>query len=137
MKWLLWFDLPLMLGFAAAVVLNGWAWDVRHVAGMALAAIGFALWFTARLQIGASFAVLPKAKALVTTGLYSRFRNPVYLFGGLAYAGLFIAWGSAVPMIFFLVVYPAYQFFRARKEARVLEKAFGDEYRRYKASTWL
>lgn len=50
MKWLLWFDLPVMLGFAAAVVLNGWAWDVRHVAGMALAAIGFALWFTARLH---------------------------------------------------------------------------------------
>ena len=137
MKWLLWFDLPIMLGFAAAVVLNGWAWDVRHVAGMALAAIGFVLWFTARLQLGASFAVLPEAKALVTTGLYAKFRNPVYIFGGLAYAGLLIAWGSAVPLIVFLVLYPIYQFLRARKESQVLEKAFGDEYRRYNASTWL
>lgn len=137
MKWILWFDLPLILGFATAVVLNAWAWDVWHVAGMALAAIGTALWFTARLQLGTSFAVLPKAKALVTTGLYSKFRNPVYLFGGLAYAGLFVAWGQAVPLIVFLVLYPSYQYLRARKEAQILEEAFGDEYRRYKSSTWL
>ena len=137
MKWLLWFDLPLILGFAAAIAVYAWAWDLQHGAGMTLAAIGTALWFAARLQLGTSFAVLPKAKALVTTGLYSKFRNPVYLFGGLAYAGLFIAWGKAVPLIVFLVAYPPYQFFRARKEAQVLEKAFGDEYRRYKASTWL
>jgi len=104
---------------------------------MAMAAIGFSLWFTARLQLGKSFALLPQAQALVTTGLYSKFRNPIYLFGGLAYGGLFIAWGKVIPLIFFFLVYPPYQFLRARKEAEVLEKAFGDEYRRYKASTWL
>jgi hypothetical protein len=37
MKWLLWFDLPLLLGFAAAIGLYGWAWDARHVIGMAMA----------------------------------------------------------------------------------------------------
>jgi len=137
MKWLLWFDLPVLLGFSAAIVLNAWAWDARHVIGMAMAAIGFSLWFTARLQLGKSFALLPEAQALVTTGLYSKFRNPIYLFGGLACGGLFIAWGKVFPLIFFFLVYPAYQFLRARKEAEVLERAFGDEYRRYKASTWL
>jgi len=77
MEWLLWFDLPLILRFAAAVVMYAWAWDARHVPGIALVAIGSARWFRARLQPGASFAVLHKAKALVTTGLYSKFRNPV------------------------------------------------------------
>ncbi|HEV2426283.1 MAG TPA: isoprenylcysteine carboxylmethyltransferase family protein [Terriglobia bacterium] len=137
MKWLLWFDLPLILAFAVAVVKYAWAWDVHHVVGMALTAIGTALWFTARLQLGTSFAVLPKAKALVTSGIYSKFRNPVYLFGGVAYGGLFIAWGQPAPLVVFLVMYPIYQYFRARKEAQVLEQAFGDEYRRYKANTWL
>ena len=137
MKWLLWFDLPVLLEFAAAIALYGWAWDARHVIGMAMVAIGFPLWFTARLQLGKSFAILPKAKALVTTGLYSKFRNPIYLFGGLAYAGLFIAWGKVIPLILFFLLYPSYQLWRARKEAEVLEKAFGEEYRRYKASTWL
>ena len=94
MKWLVWFDLPVLLGFAAAIVLYGWASDARHVIGMVVAAIGFAFWLTARLQLGKSFAILAKAQALVTTGLYSKFRNPVYLFGGLAYAGLLIALGQ-------------------------------------------
>ena len=137
MKWLLWFDLPLLLAFAAAIIRHSWTWDARHVIGMALAAIGIGLWFTARLQLGKSFAVTPQAKALVTTGLYSKFRNPIYLFGGLAYGGLFIAWGKVIPLVAFALVYPSYQFLRARKEAQVLEKAFGDEYRRYRASTWL
>ena len=48
---------------------------------------------------------------------------------------------QVVHYIFFLIVffllYPFYQFVRARKEAAVLEKTFGDEYRRYRASTWL
>jgi protein-S-isoprenylcysteine O-methyltransferase Ste14 len=137
MKWLVWFDLPLLLWFAAAVVLNGWAWDAHHVLGMAIYAVGFVLWFTARIQLGKSFAIRAKAKALVTSGLYSKFRNPIYLFGGMAYGGLFIAWGKAGPLIFYFVVYPLYQILRARKESEVLEKAFGDEYRRYKASTWI
>ena len=137
MKWLLWFDLPMILGFAAAVVAYAWAWDVQHVTGMTIAAVGTALWFTARLQLGKSFAIGPKAKALVTRGLYSKFRNPIYLFGGLAYGGLFIAWGKPAPLIAFVLLYPVYQLLRARKESQVLEKAFGDEYRRYKASTWL
>jgi protein-S-isoprenylcysteine O-methyltransferase Ste14 len=55
----------------------------------------------------------------------------------LAYAGLFIAWGKVIPLIVFFLLYPSYQFLRARKEAEALEKAFGNEYRRYKASTWL
>jgi len=137
MKWVLWFDLPVLVGFAAAIVRYAWAWDARHVIGMAIAAVGFALWFTARLQLGKSFAVLPKARALVTSGLYSKFRNPTYLFGRMAHARLIIAWGKALPIIVFFLLYPFYQFQRARKEAEVLEKTFGDEYRRYRAGTWL
>ena len=137
MKWLVWFDLPLMLAMAAAVVHNAWAWDVHHLIGMAMFAIGFVLWFTARIQLGKSFAIRAQANALVTTGLYSKFRNPIYLFGGMAYGGLFIAWGEPMPLIFFFLIYPSYQFLRARQEANVLEKAFGDEYRQYKARTWL
>ena len=137
MKWLAWVDIPSFLIGAAAVARYAWAWDARHAIGMGLGAIGFTLWMTARLQLGKSFSVRPEARALVTTGLYSKFRNPIYLFGGVAYVGVIVAWGKAVPLIVFLLTYPAWQFMRARKENAVLEKAFGDEYRRYKARTWL
>lgn len=135
MKWLRWVDIPILFVFAA-IVMHRWAWDARHLLGIGLAVLGFALWMTARVQLGESFSVRPQATALVTTGLYSKFRNPVYLFGGLAYMGLFIVWGRLLPLAFFLSVYLFYQSLRARKEAAVLEKAFGEEYRRYKARTW-
>ncbi|HWC99591.1 MAG TPA: methyltransferase [Candidatus Sulfopaludibacter sp.] len=106
----------------------------RFYAGMALTAVSFVFWIVARLQLGASFAIAARAHKLVTTGLYSRFRNPVYLFAQIAYLGLAIAWGRAVGYIV-LVVMAIGQWTRAKKEEAVLERAFGDEYRSYKSRT--
>ena len=108
----------------------------RFVIGMVIAAIGFFLWMLARYQLGKSFTVTAQAKALVTAGLYSKIRNPIYFFGGVAFFGVFLAWGNLYALVGFLVLYFAMQILRARKESAVLEEAFGDEYRRYKASTW-
>jgi protein-S-isoprenylcysteine O-methyltransferase Ste14 len=108
----------------------------RYVIGMAIAAIGFVLWMWARQQLGKSFTVTAQARALVTTGLYSKIRNPIYFFGGVAFLGVFIAWGNLYVLGVFLILYFGMQGLRARKESSVLEQAFGDEYRRYKAQTW-
>jgi protein-S-isoprenylcysteine O-methyltransferase Ste14 len=89
----------------------------------------------ARLQLGKSFSLTAKAGTLVTTGLYSRIRNPIYLFGGLITMGLslFISvWG---PLVVAIVIVPL-QIYRSRKEERVLASAFGEEYMRYKSKTW-
>lgn len=102
---------------------------------MALATATFFLWATARLQINASFAVKPKAKALVTHGLYSRIRNPIYIFGMLWIAGLILALGKPRWLIILLAVAPM-QIIRAKREARVLEAKFGDAYRSYRRHTW-
>ena len=103
--------------------------------GLALAVLAFFLWATARVQIGGSFSVAPKAKALVTCGIYSRIRNPIYLFGMLWIAGLILAIGRPWWLLVLLVLGPL-QVARARKEARVLEQEFGDQYRAYRRTTW-
>ena len=123
------------------LVLAIWvAWRVpvspRYVIGLVIAAIGFVLWMVARQQLGKSFTVTAQAKALVTTGLYSKIRNPIYFFGGVAFVGVFIAWGNPYALIGVIVLYFVMQGLRARKESAVLEQAFGDEYRAYKARTW-
>jgi protein-S-isoprenylcysteine O-methyltransferase Ste14 len=109
--------------------------SARFYMGMALGVIGLALWATARIQLGKSFSVTAQARALVTTGLYSKIRNPIYFFAGVGYAGFIIAWGNwyALTGICFYFIF---QFLRARNESQVLEAAFGDEYRRYRAQTW-
>jgi len=72
---------------------------------------------------------------LVTRGIYSRIRNPIIFFGTFVFTGLFLFLER--PYLLLLVV-PVLilQITRARSEARVLEAHFGDDYRRYRASTW-
>ena len=135
MKHLWWLDTVPFLACAVYALEHrtGSAW---YVAWMGVALAGFILWTTARLQLGKSFTARAEARALVTRGLYSKFRHPVYLFACVAYLGVFLAlrWWIALP---FFVLFYSTQLLRIRKEDAVLEQAFGEEYRRYKASTWL
>jgi protein-S-isoprenylcysteine O-methyltransferase Ste14 len=110
--------------------------SARFYAGMAIGVVGLALWALARIQLGKSFSVTAQARALVTTGLYSKIRNPIYFFAGVGYLGFLVAWGNWYALPGAIVLYFLFQFPRARKEAAVLEAAFGDEYRRYRAQTW-
>ena len=106
-----------------------------RAAGLALAIPSFILWAVARLQLGESFSVRPKAKQLVTHGLYSRIRNPVYVFSALWLIGFALATGKPWWFLFLLVLVPM-QVIRARKEAKVLEAKFGEVYREYRRGTW-
>src|SRR5437588_11235084 len=91
--------------------------------------------FVARWQLGRSFSVTPQASQLVTHGLYSKIRNPIYVFSGLMLAGIVIALERPYALLFLLVLIPV-QVLRANKEAKVLEAKFGETYREYKAKTW-
>ncbi len=106
-----------------------------RMAGAAIAIPSFLLLCLARLQLGRAFSVRPKATTLVTTGLYARIRNPIYLFGALALAGL-VLWFGRPTLLLFLVVLIPIQVIRSRKEARVLEEKFGHAYRDYRSKTW-
>lgn len=89
----------------------------------------------ARYQLGRSFAIKPEARQLVTRGIYSKIRNPIYVFGSIVIAGfaLFMRRPSLWLLFFFVVLM---QIFRAHREAQVLEAAFGDDYRQYRRKTW-
>jgi protein-S-isoprenylcysteine O-methyltransferase Ste14 len=109
--------------------------DMSQKFGLGLSIASFFLWATARWQLGRSFSVKPQAKALVTHGIYSRIRNPIYTFGFLWAIGLILVVGRPVLLVVLLVMVPT-QFIRARREARVLEEKFGEEYRAYRRRTW-
>jgi protein-S-isoprenylcysteine O-methyltransferase Ste14 len=129
-----WVDVTVYLAFAGYLVTR-WQWNARYAIGMGMGVICFALWMVARVQLGASFSVRAQASELVTTGLYSKIRHPIYFFAGLGYVGLFIAMGKIIPLVSFVVMY-SIQLLRIKKEEAVLEQAFGEDYTRYKESTW-
>ncbi len=110
-----------------------WTW--MQTLGVCLFVPGILLWFTAHVQLGASFSISAQARALVTHGLYRRIRNPIYVFSLLVIAGVILFWRRPV-FLFVLVLIIPIQLIRARKEARVLEEKFGEEYRAYRRQTW-
>ena len=111
-------------------------WTPVKLAGAGLAGISIAMLVLARLQLGASFSVKAKAKKLVTTGLYAKIRNPIYVFGALFLVGIAIVLENWVLLAILVAVLTPLQIIRARKEEAVLHQAFGEEYERYKAGTW-
>jgi protein-S-isoprenylcysteine O-methyltransferase Ste14 len=131
--------LTLIVGLAAFVVAREHppaAWTSLQLLGLALALIGFVLWTVARFQLGNSLTVTAQAKQLVTHGLYSKIRNPIYFFGSLFIIGFILSFGRLRWLLVFVVIVPL-QIWRMRKEADVLEGTFGEEYRKYHAQTWL
>jgi len=127
--------LPLV---GVAYLLDAYArvpWTTARVVGLVLLIPALGLVTVARIQLGNSFSVTPQAEQLVTHGLYSRIRNPIYVFGIAVVAGLGL-YLEQPALLVALVPVIILQITRARAEARVLEQRFGDAYRRYRAGTW-
>jgi protein-S-isoprenylcysteine O-methyltransferase Ste14 len=109
-------------------------WNAQRYAGTVLVILGATFIVLARYQLGKSFSITPQAHKLVTRGVYSRIRNPIYVFGSVMLAGLILILQRPALWILLGVVVIV-QTLRARKEARVLEAAFGEDYREYR-KTW-
>ena len=109
--------------------------DGLRVVGLAIGLLGLAGVILSRYTLGRSFSVGAKATALVTTGIYSRIRNPIYLTAMLFVIGVCLLVRIRYLWLLPVVVIPI-QIIRARAEAGVLEAAFGDAYREYRRRTW-
>ena len=111
-------------------------WTALRITGAILAITGYLLLIIARLQLGKSFSVSPQAKELVTHGLYSRVRNPIYVSVGIMWLGLIVAlrlYWLFLPFVALL----AMQVIRSGNEERVLEEKFGQSYLEYRKQTWI
>jgi protein-S-isoprenylcysteine O-methyltransferase Ste14 len=110
-------------------------WSPMRIAGLTLLIPALILLTIARLQLGNSFSLTPQATQLVTRGIYSRIRNPIYVFGMFVFVGVFLFLERPYLQLLVLPLL-GMQVKRARAEARVLEQHFGEQYRQYKAKTW-
>jgi protein-S-isoprenylcysteine O-methyltransferase Ste14 len=131
-----------LMGAMVMLIMAGLLWDkhqtplpIHQIVGALIAIPAAGLWLVARLQLGKSFSVTAQARHLVTTGLYSKIRNPIYVFGLVLIAGVIVYLGQywyllGIPPLLVL------QLWRVRSESAVLEATFGDEYRNWKAQTW-
>lgn len=117
---------------------HGWLhqpWTAWQIVGVVIAVPAAALCVLARIQLGRAFSVQAKASTLVTSGIYARVRNPIYVFGGLFIAS-FIVFAHRPWWLLIFAVYIPVQLLRVRREEQVLEAKFGDLYRAYRRKTW-
>lgn len=110
-------------------------WTVWRIAGIAIATPSFVILVIARLELGRAFSVQAKATTLVTTGIYSRIRNPIYVFGAVTIIGI-ITWMQQPWLLLILAVLIPVQVIRSRREERALTDRFGAAYLEYKQKTW-
>ena len=134
--WRVW--LPMIVGLWAILVLfkkSHNPYGTARWVGLGLCLIGLAGVIVSRYTLGRSFSIRPKATALVTNGIYSRIRNPIYVSGIIFIAGAAVMCWQPYFLAIVAVMIPM-QIMRARREARVLEEKFGNEYREYRQRTW-
>ena len=126
-KWLLAFVVVLMATTAFVVIDQAserFCWTV----GAVCAAVGLLLGLS-RVHLGRAFTVAPRATTLVTHGVYAKVPHPLYAFLDVALLGLVIALRTRWLVLGWLALVMVHGW-AARREARVLEAAFGDGYRR-------
>lgn len=130
--------LPLALGLCAlyfVFVYGPGPHEAVRWVGLTLCLVGLSGVILARYTLGRSFSITAKAVALVTTGIYSRIRNPIYVSSVIFILGLMVMMRRPVLALVLVIIVPM-QIIRARREARVLEAKFGDAYREYRERTW-
>jgi len=108
----------------------------RIAIGIVVGLSSFVLMIVSRRQLGEAFTVTPKAKALVTTGLYSRIQHPMYLFLDLFLLCIIVAINSPT-LILAWAVLVVVQAIQSRREEKILSTAFGAQYDAYKDGTWI
>jgi protein-S-isoprenylcysteine O-methyltransferase Ste14 len=136
------FALPLLAAPLAALgerlelwPLPGGSW-VQWL-GVAVSGAGIALRIAAMAQLGTRFSplvALQREHPLETTGLYARVRHPGYVGAWLAALGGALAFDSALGLPAPAIM-AALLSLRATREEALLERHFGEDYRRYRART--
>jgi len=132
------FDFIVYFVFSLVIVSLFWEFSFIKITGIVISFSGFMVWIFSLFQLGGSFQIRTRARGLVTSGIYSWIRHPIYfggflvILGGILYTiNLRINIFLVLYLVFFLVV----QIYRVKNEEKTLEKKFGKKYIDYKKKT--
>ena len=107
----------------------------RLLLGLVIGLPSFILMILARRQLGKYFSIMPEAKGLVKTGLYSKFQHPMYFFLDLFLLGVIIILNLKILLLLWMLII-ILQVLQSNREESVLRNVFGPEYEIYSAHKW-
>ena len=130
--------LGLLLGYFLPLPLSRWVPRAASVvSGIALLALSFSLIGRTRRQFRETHQPTDPGQPttqLITTGIFSWSRNPLYLAGVILYLGLGLLFNSLWLVLLTIPAIVAFHFILIAPEERYLEAKFGEDYRLYKRS---
>lgn len=115
-----------VLGFSTFLA-ESVPWFIRYPAGIILLIFTF---FLERSGLGTVFGKPQETPHVITGGVFSVVRHPIYLGAILGYAGM-ICMTLSLASAAILIVIVAFYVYISRYEEKLLTKRFGNEYREY------
>lgn len=105
------------------------------LAGTALLVSGAIIWLISFKEMK-GVKVQITADKLVTSGIYSKIKHPLYFGVRLMFIGFALIFKSLLGLILIIIILVPLHLYRARKEEKELTNKFGDKYLEYKKRTW-
>lgn len=114
------------------------SYDFLKIIGITINILGLIIWWSAKLTLAENWDAgygKPSIKKLVTHGIYSKIRHPLYLGINLTLFGLIFLYPKTWLVITLLLII-FYFFYRMHVENNYLLEKLGQEYKDYKKKTW-
>ena len=96
---------------------------------------GVIIWFLAKKEIGRISLFITNEK-IVTSGIYSKIRHPLYLGVKIIFFGLALMFKSITGAVLVIIILIPFHVSRSRLEEKTLIKKYGKTYINYKKKTW-
>ncbi|MBB5061219.1 protein-S-isoprenylcysteine O-methyltransferase Ste14 [Granulicella aggregans] len=125
----------IVISAVVALSLEPQEWTRTNLFGLTLWVGGMLLWTIARWQLSSNLTGKAEAHDLVTTGIYARVQNPIYLSGAIVLIGISLYLERPWGLLIFAVLIPL-QTSRIKRERAVLAESFGERYLQYRRQTW-
>jgi protein-S-isoprenylcysteine O-methyltransferase Ste14 len=109
------------------------------IIGLVLNITGLIIWWSAKITLGENWDAgygKPQIKKLVTNGVYSKIRHPLYWGINLTLLGMTLIYSKNWFVLTSLVIV-IYFFSRMSIEDKYLLKKLGKKYEKYKKKTWI
>ena len=109
----------------------------QNIFGLGLLLTGFIIAIVAQITLYRSYSstlIIRENHQLITHGIYSLIRHPIYLGVILAAIGIPVCSASLLGFLIMSVLIPVF-LIRVKFEERLLIEAFGDDYRAYQVRT--
>jgi protein-S-isoprenylcysteine O-methyltransferase Ste14 len=109
--------------------------EYLHAIGFFIGAIGVVIVITGIMTLGEYFTTSINPKGLVTHGIYSKIRHPIFIGVILVYLGIVLIFQSIYGLLLVIFVLIPFYIYSAIEEEKMLSKKFKDKYTAYKKKT--